>query len=912
MPATSFTRYVHDHYVVADLASVFLYNSAASRLEALVLDGTFIALGATDMSGNDETALDIDGAQQKQHSSCTSSRRRAPKRQTGNYEHTIGKIMALYKRWSFVVRRKDKDERFQCISMAPHRLLALDRNTGETTFECHRRVNDLYIVFQRLLKRFPSHKVFNNDRAGQNDRAYRQTVAVEQEGGACLRLACDCHDVQTAQSAQFDAVPLLISNVLHVGLQHKQTGALDCLRKCLRPCFRARVRKVVGLRPPGPASDCSIRRKAILDVFLLTAQSTPATRKRAVVLERMCNGPWDSRRIHHFCLPGCCEDVDTMQVFENDVVEALVPSQRPKLERAKWLQASPAISWCGLLANCHCLFEDVMPIVCECLSKPDFELSEELFVLDEEDRVPGLDEDSDDDLPLVALGPASAEEDDTFVGDEGMPRLPDGSPNWSLFNSRVRSRVTLFASSRPASPVALMLRCMQPLRNIHKLTIWMGGENYNLNNVRLAQAGLPCRMQIVDCAKGEVSRQFWIETDSLFFGGAWEFLQPQDRTRKNKCLAFKLAAKGAGGISFLLDFRHARFPTLAFKTLDASESEIQSVARVAADSCTCDPFMERHMQIVAGDLHSEKSQSLLGSTASVAESTINFIEYGHAPARKLARVCEHARKRKFEVLCQDVGLRNLRLSDQGMFAPPDIKYSCRLFRQRQQARQRDPKALSMKPRQIRRRSQREAQGLPFGRKYVFNSWNVHKSLATRGMPGKAIGKSGRYGYDALSVAEKERLRRLAKIWTTQARAKAAYRQSHSAVGSSQFCEDIKEDDEPISRGPGKRESMRLATARSSDNKQSVSDIGNALVRAVTSDSKQARLQKEVARSSARTWMAKNGVAVNHGLFGTQRFPGHCETSSIQLPVPKVVAYIHKRLSVKQREDLVAAHSAHTL
>ena len=108
----------------------------------------------------------------------------------------------------------------------------MDWNTGETTFECLRRVSELYVGVQRLVKRFPSHKAFNNDRAGQNDRSYRQQVAVdgEQDASACLRLACDTHDVQSAQSSQFDAVPLLISNVLHAGLQHKQVGVLDLLR----------------------------------------------------------------------------------------------------------------------------------------------------------------------------------------------------------------------------------------------------------------------------------------------------------------------------------------------------------------------------------------------------------------------------------------------------------------------------------------------------------------------------------------------------------------------------------------------------------------------------------------------------------------------------------------------------------
>ena len=81
----------------------------------------------------------------------------------------------------------------------------------------------------------------------------------------------------------------------------------------------------------------------------------------------------------------------------------------------------------------------------------------------------------------------------------------------------------------------------------------MSGSNCQLNNIRRFRAGLRCRLQLVGAAKGEVTQKFWIATAVMFEDGdQWEIIPEGQRTHRLKTRAFKLLAKGAGGIKFLV------------------------------------------------------------------------------------------------------------------------------------------------------------------------------------------------------------------------------------------------------------------------------------------------------------------------------------------------------------------------
>ena len=116
---STFRRIVRTHYVITDLASVCLFNSACSRLEELIDSGSLVPVAATVMSGNDETSLAIDSKSRakrlngKTVSTLALSDTCRADTLSSDYSMGIGKIMAVYKRWSFVVRRKDKDEKVQ-------------------------------------------------------------------------------------------------------------------------------------------------------------------------------------------------------------------------------------------------------------------------------------------------------------------------------------------------------------------------------------------------------------------------------------------------------------------------------------------------------------------------------------------------------------------------------------------------------------------------------------------------------------------------------------------------------------------------------------------------------------------------------------------------------------------------------
>ena len=305
IPETFFRRNLVSNYAVVDLVSIWLHNAAAGRLGELIQNGTLVPISAAESSANDETSLVINGSGDNQGQTRFGQR----------YEKVVGRIMGVFMRWVFTVSRPGRDENIKFLFLVPSRIYNMDCNTGETTYESLNRCRALYGSITRLLKRFRHHRGFNNDRAGQNQRTYNQSVLDVSEATPNLRVACDCHDVQTAQSCQLDAAPLLISNVLHVGLQFKQINCLQTVRHACRLCIRARLRKVVGVPPPSAFSSTALLRRGILDLYLDDCQG-PSARRRKLILERMCNGPWNERRIYHYCVSGCCETVETLDFLK--------------------------------------------------------------------------------------------------------------------------------------------------------------------------------------------------------------------------------------------------------------------------------------------------------------------------------------------------------------------------------------------------------------------------------------------------------------------------------------------------------------------------------------------------------------------------------------------------------------------
>ena len=905
-------RLVSEQFVTADQLSLFFYNSAAARLEQRLLQSDdWEPVAAVENVGNDETSFYLDDARKhvrpRSQAARPASEQPEDRQQQRQYDLVVSKLMAVHIAWSFVIKDRKSGRRFQVIFKPPARTLLMDRNTGETTRESIQRVRQLFNQLESLMRLFPCHRGHNNDRAGQNDRSFSQQAAADtNEDGKSIvniRVGCDTHDCQNAQTHQYDSVPLLISNCLHTGLLFKQKGALDYFRKGVSCLFRARKTIVVGQPPPGRSSPDAKHRGAILDSFLPLKSGTHNRRRRAI-LDSFLNGPWTERRIYHFCLGQCCEDADTDRIFDDYVLPALLPHNCPSLQRSKWLGCDGAVDWIGLLSNCCFIFDDVIHHVEQCLKNPDYELSEELFKLAEDFPEWMVGEDAHGDLVLDSDDDdEGGPEQEEFAGDETMPKLADGSPDWATFNHRVRKRCSMFAKTRPGTELALLRTCKEPLAALHRHLIWMSGTGWCLNNIRLQESGLPPKVKLAECAKGNVTKEFWLATEALFFSESdWAMIAPVCRTQKMQARGFKLVSKGAGAIKVLLDARHARFPTKLFKTVFGSEEEILDVQTAVKDKCVLDAETLKHLQLVDSDLSSERSQDLLSNTGSLMENTINFIEYGHAPLRKIAHNCVSQMKRKFCDVAQDIGLLRHRQNDLGLFFQSKKHWTKKDFKKDVKQSQ---KPLSMKPRQIRRRALRAAQGKEHGRINISTSWTRHLShrADTPGRFFPRVAQEQSASYRAMEPAARMVLGREAKGRSRMLRAVSSLKRRNAPTKHRALVAEPSSD----SDAPGREESQIVVAL----DRHAMKPTLARLQKAQRHDNAARVANKKARRSQATTWMKDLNslpeAKEQGGNLTWERTAGIHNTMILQAPTGKLAAYVNKRLSPAQKDALIQHH-----
>lgn len=597
----------------------------------------------------------------------------------------------------------------------------MNRNSGETSLECVVRTKALFPNVYRLLRRFDAQSLFNNDRALQNFRMLGKSRA-DRDGVKKIPMAkldCDMHDSQTGQSHQFDAKALAVSNTLHVGLLNRQAGALSYVRRAVRCCLLARLVIVKCANPPCDSSPHIQERDAILKLFI-GARYGVAGQVRIFILKRMLNSPWSAKRVIHYCVPGCCSDRHTKKIIADEVVDALIPRACPLLQRGKWLDADEAIDWCGLIANCHNLFADIMPVVCEHLDNPDAKIIEDCFAL-----VSDSDNDDDDydgdlvpaDIPVDPDPLADAQLHD---GDSSIPVMPDGSVDWAKYSQRTRGRVRVFSrSSAPGTDLVILRRAMESTKKFQQNILWMSSEDYVYNNIRRLQSGLSGRQQLVDCATGMVTKKYWMAIDELLFGEhTWDALTESQKTHGAKTDAFKVSTKGVASVFILLDCRHRRFPSLLYKILEADAAAVASIQESAKVACVVEPFTAEHMEQVEQDMSGQKSQMLLQSNATVGCNQINWVERGHQVLHAIGHNCLTAKKPSCETFSRDLCLQRHHEQERGAFAEPAIRLTKRAFDEVERKRKQ-----SQKPRAIRRRAKREQVGLPFGRRGISTSWN---------------------------------------------------------------------------------------------------------------------------------------------------------------------------------------------
>ena len=899
--------------------SLMYFNSLAANLEKLIVGDKAEAVAATEVIANDEVSASVrrdDGEKLSvgdtgvvgitHHASASNPRK--------VWTKVTAKVMAMYPRWAFTIRTGD-NRLIQVVMVPPVRLYNMDRNTGETTYECVKRTQKLFPCVSRLLQHFPFRRAFNNDRASQNERLcskFRQDASTAKGNDTPhLRQPCDSHDCMTCQTLQFDAKPLLVSNIVHTGMQQRQAGAVAAVRLAVSCAFRARLCIIKCSAPPSEFSSDAVHRDGILQTFLGSTHGVEGFR-RCFILRRMLNGSWIERRIVHWCVPGCCVGVDTLEVFLTDVLDALVPCSCPLLQRGKWLAAEPAVDWVGLLSNVCCLFEDCMVHVSRHLSDHSYAISIEQFKLVIWPE--GLDEAL---VPGEAAAP-EADLDNLFIdlelddGREAVPTLADGSPDWATYNKKVGSRVCAFARSSPATDITILKRSMASVQSLHKHIIFMGGTGYMAKNIRLCNSNLTPHQHLVDCAKGRVTKKFWLIVENQIFDpDYWSAVPIMSRTQAAKTSAFKCCIKGAAAVFVHLDSRHKRFPSLLYSTLHASGADVDAVQTAAKNACVLEPFSELHLKQCLGDLKSARSAALLSNDASIVENQIDWVEHGHALIHQIVKSALQAKAPDIKHICRDITAARQRQHELNAFDNPisDGQWTSAAIR-----RLRTPsRPLSMKPRAIKRRQAREAAGLPLGRKGVSSSYNIFQGRRTIRSTGVLTGRQQRRQarqFAARSAAEKMADRAAARA-RTQVRQSRRFLAAHPELSIPDAMNII--DDEAETHDFA---SLQQACEQNSgDFSRTLAALLQELKEAASRDAKRRKLQEKGQHARFHHWMGTNlGGLPNLGTMDINAFAErvsedkHTRVLVFKAVTSKLAAYAMKRMPGKWLKATEVAQS----
>jgi hypothetical protein len=91
--------------------------------------------------------------------------------------------------------------------------------------------------------------------------------------------------------------------------------------------------------------------------------------------------------VEHYCPEGCCVGVETVDVFCDVLVDALISGSCPLFARNRWTDSSPALSWAGLLASIHGILQSLVPPWVRVLSNVHSDFTESDFRIGEDDEL---------------------------------------------------------------------------------------------------------------------------------------------------------------------------------------------------------------------------------------------------------------------------------------------------------------------------------------------------------------------------------------------------------------------------------------------------------------------------------------------------------------------------------------------
>ncbi len=611
-----------------------------------------------------------------------------------------------------------------------------------------------------------------SDRAAPNLRLERMLEQAKEDKESRLRSNCHVHIAHTGAGAQFKLQPDLVSGLVNLSLVHKIGGSVPAMRQALRCLFRQRLRIVKGRDPPGPETPEYTYRESVLRLFL------PDDLPRQMVIRLHLNGNWeDSVWIWHWCPPGCCEaGRSTIEIFESEVTEALLPHGAPNFPRHRWTQAEQSVDYSGLLAACGVLQKVSGPWLRE-MHDTSLPVKDADFAVQDD---PGEED----------LGPRGVLVAQALVGqaaiDQEQPEIPhpddaaaqNDSHRHEAANRRARVTALEF-SQLPAlrSSLVTLRVAMQPHVDLMASLLRMSGEKWaNQTYINMSNGG-GFQSRFTQLLFGSLTKPYFESMVSrLFDAELWSAVPHDERTACCNLQAFQMLSRGAGCIEALLAHPSSCYP---YRLFGLTMGTAEQVDRVHADpECVLDAFSKDYLRRYPTKDHlaSVHAQLELRAISLMGLVDITHLETFFANIRRACLRSMQTWRRTVQQVAADVFMMRQRILQQGRFSV--AKHRTKRGRKRRRRptgavnKQKSKRAMSMTRRAVAYRQRRWAQQYAVGNKKCINAWNLfwrQERSGLRGLPPREARQAISAKYRALSPETLRSLQQQARDETRRRR-----------------------------------------------------------------------------------------------------------------------------------------------
>lgn len=450
-----------------------------------------------------------------------------------------------------------------------------------------------------------------------------------------------------------------ISGMISCGLCQHGAGDLHTLRGILREVIKEELQICYDM----PPKECSAHRETVYELFLpwpkqkqqKQRSSACSVAMRRYVLGTMLNGDIsDESAIHHYCPMNCCQDerhcLDKMMSW---VVWALIPTKTPRYTRGKWLQQSPCLNWCGLLACHHGLLQKVMLRFTGCpQAAPQTQFKE-----DQEDNRAGWDflEDLGDlgsgGGPAATSVPTAHEQAQEAGGNEQEDceneneheigaAFADGEANntnqesetlsstdWQIRNKQYKKKAGLWSQSNPGPRLAVAASILNVSNRLLHAFLHISSDEWERREVLKEACGGHRSFRLLVAARNEDSKVCLRSLGSLLnqaIGG----ISHKCMTGYIRTLAFRLISRMGCALQAQLCNPRRGEPYQTFLKLGEEEISRES------PHCMRDEFTAAFRDRYGPEMNSE-AFAVLESVARQVDLDIAQLESKHAAIRRL-------------------------------------------------------------------------------------------------------------------------------------------------------------------------------------------------------------------------------------------------------------------------------------